>query len=273
MTTTTKPTGAAAMMLRGKANRSKDIGDLTRAADPNAPKPIDPAAVTGTDEERLAVFEAAIEEAKGTADATLKAARARFAIEAGTALRAIQDQHLYLLSHETFEQYIGKRWDMDRTRAYQLIEAAPVMLAMSKIFHTPPVESQARALVPAFRKDGEQGIREVHAIAQQQGVKVTAAVIKNAARSLGYVPEPAAAPDDVQVDVELLDSPEQAAKLVRAEQAVAALRSAQRQIRGTVLADAVAADPVRGGELAVEAEKLADEIGRLAVKAKVASRA
>src|SRR5207237_6337312 len=103
--------------------------------DPFAPQPVDPAAVTGSAEQRLAAFEAAIDRAKETAGTTLKAARARFVVEAGTALRAIRDEDggLYKVTHETFEDYITARWDMDRTRAYQLIDAAPVILVLSKI--------------------------------------------------------------------------------------------------------------------------------------------
>jgi hypothetical protein len=254
VSTTARPSGAAAMMLRGKAARSG--GAL-------------PAQAEGTDAERLASYEARIEAAKVDAESALKAARARFAIEAGTALAAIRDGALFRAGgHDTFESYIADRWDMDRTRAYQMIDAAPVMAAMSKIFYTPPVESHARALLPAFRAKGEEAIREVHAVVQQGDGKVTARTVRLAAEGLGYKPTP---PPGGRTTAEEKNDPtaaDQAAALVRLEQAVAALRAAHRGLRGTVMSAAVAADPVRGADLAREVQEIADELGRAAVAAR-----
>jgi hypothetical protein len=170
--------------------------------DPFTPRPIDPATVTGTAAERLTAFEAAMDRASEAAGQSLRAARARFCIEAGTALRAIHGDDLYRESGaETFEAYVKTRWGMSRSRAYQLIEAAPAMLAVSKILDTAPVESQALALAPVLQEHGENAAREVVTIAQQETGKVTAAAIKTTAGRLGYVPHPAPAPaaeDDPQ---------------------------------------------------------------------------
>ncbi|MFH8805262.1 hypothetical protein ACH4F6_37930 [Streptomyces sp. NPDC017936] len=236
-------------------------------ADPFAPHPVDPAAVTGTAEERLAAFEAAIDRAKETAGATLKAARARFVVEAGTALRAIRDEDggLYKVTHATFEEYIDGRWDMDRTRAYQLIDAAPVMLVMSKIFDTAPVESHARLLAPVLETHGEPAVREVFAAVRTAGEKVTAAALRDAADRLGYAPPQAPAAEDDGEDVSPAEhTPAQARALVRLEQGLAALRGAHRALRGRVVPNAVAADPVRGSELVAEVADLAAKISRLA---------
>jgi hypothetical protein len=232
--------------------------------DPFAPRPLDPAAVTGTDEQRLAAFEAAISEAQETAAGSLKAARARFVVEAGTALRAIRDDTLFRLTHETFEDYIRQRWDMDRTRAYQLIDAAPVMLVMSKIFDTAPVESQARALAPVLAAHGEVAVREVVAAARQSGDKVTVKAIRGAADRLNYLPPPAPAPAEGQPAEPVTEhTPEQARALVRLEQGLAALRGAHRALRGRVIADALEADPERGQVLAAQVRDLAGKIDRL----------
>jgi hypothetical protein len=234
--------------------------------DPFAPQPLDPAAVTGTAEEKLAAFERAIDEAKETAGRSLKAARARFVVEAGTALRAIRDEDggLYKVTHETFEEYITDRWEMDRTRAYQLIDAAPAMLVMSKIFDTAPVESQARVLAPVLDTHGPEALREVVAAVKTSGEKLTAASIKAAALRLRYIPEqpdhgPEEAPDDQQTE----HTPEQALAIVRLEQGLAALRVAHKQLRGTVVPDALAADHERGLELAAQVDDLAKKISRL----------
>ncbi|WP_143589847.1 hypothetical protein [Streptomyces africanus] len=232
--------------------------------DPFAPKPLDPAAVTGTAEERLAAFEQAIDQAQETAGRSLKAARARFVVEAGTALRAIRDEGLFKLSHETFDEYIAGRWDMDRSRAYQLIDAAPAMLVMSKIFDTPPVESQARMLGPVLDAHGEEAVREVVVAAKQAGPKVTAATLKAAALRLRYIPSQSdGEPEDEPTDPPTEHTPEQARAIVRLEQGLAALRVAHKALRGTVVTDALAADRERGLELARQVASIAAKIGRL----------
>lgn len=253
-------------VLRARHNPTPTFVEPAAPADPFAPKPLDPAAVTGTAEERLAAFEQAIDEAKETAGRSLKAARARFVVEAGTALRAIRDEGLFKVGHETFDAYITGRWDMDRTRAYQLIDAAPAMLVMSKIFDTAPVESQARTLAPVMEAHGETAVREVVAAVKQSGEKVTAAALKAAAVRMHYIPEqPATGPDDARTDDDPPDehTPEQARALVRLEQGLAALRGAHRALRGRVLADALDADPERGRVLAAQVRDLAGKIDRL----------
>jgi hypothetical protein len=261
-----------AAMLSARRRQSADgpsgawePSSAVAVTDPFAPQPIDPATVTGTAEERLAAFEAAIDRAKDTAGRTLKAARARFVVEAGTALRAIRDEDggLYKTAHATFEDYIDARWDMDRTRAYQLIDAAPVMLVMSKIFDTAPVESHARVLAPVYESHGEPAVREVHAAAKTSG-KVTADALREAADRLGYLRVPA---QPTAADREALPTEHtavQARALVRLEQGLAALRVAHRALRGRVIPDAVAADQAHGSELVAEVAELAGKISKLA---------
>ncbi|MFD8226866.1 hypothetical protein ACFV16_22140 [Streptomyces massasporeus] len=263
--------GGLADVLRARhANAERPGGPAATVAvvDPFAPKLLDPAAVSGTPEQRLAAFEAAIDEAKETAGHSLKAARARFVVEAGTALRAIRDEDggLYKVTHDRFEDYIRERWEMDRTRAYQLIDAAPAMLVMSKIFDTAPVESQARALAPVLEAHGEVAVREVVAAARQAGDKVTVKVIKEAADRLGYIPPQTSPGEDEQGTPDELPTehtPEQALAIVRLEQGLAALRVAHKALRGTVVTDALAADHERGLELAKQVADIAAKIGRL----------
>lgn len=250
-----------------RARHSTAAPVIPAQPDPFAPQPVDPAAVTGSAEQRLAAFEAAIDRAKETAGTTLKAARARFVVEAGTALRAIRDEDggLYKVTHATFDEYIGARWDMDRTRAYQLIDAAPVMLVMSKIFDTAPVESHARVLAPVLQGHGEPAVKEVFAAVRTTGEKVTAAAIREAADRLGYVLPPVP-PSEPEPDAPLPTghTPEQARALARLEQGLAALRGAHRALRGRVIPDAVRADYTRGSELVAEVASLAGKISRLA---------
>ncbi|WP_051705190.1 hypothetical protein [Streptomyces sp. NRRL S-455] len=245
--------------------RARHASATATTPDPFAPKVLDPATVTGTAEERLAAFEAAIDEAKEAASHSLKAARARFVVEAGTALRAIRDEDggLYKVTHETFEQYISDRWDMDRSRAYQLIDAAPTMNLLSKIFDTAPVESQARALAPVLEAHGEEAVREVVVAVKQAGAKVTAATIKEAAHRLHYIPAQTAEEDEGSADLPTEHTPQEALAIVRLEQGLAALRVAHKALRGTVVTDALEADHERGLELAKQVASLAAKIGRL----------
>lgn len=251
-------------------NTQKTNGeDQTLAvADPFAPRPVDPATIAGSAKERLAAFEAAIDQAKETAGHSLKAARARFVVEAGTALRAIRDEDggLYKVTHSTFEDYVTGRWEMDRVRAYQLINAALVMRTMWRAFDTAPVESHARLLAPVLASHGEVAVREVVAAVRTTGEKITAKMLREAVDRLGYVPAPAPAADDTDTDDDppTEHTPEQARALVRLEQGLAALRGAHRALRGRVIPDAVTADRVRGSELVGEIADLAAKISRLA---------
>jgi len=150
---------------------------------------VDPAAVTGSPAEQLAVYEAAIDAAHETARSTLAAAKARYVVEAGTALREIRDRGLYKLTHADLESYCEERHGITRARIYQIIDAAPVMIAMSKFLDTPLVESHARVLEPVMRAHGVDAARDLVAKAQENG-KVTAAALKQARRDAGYEPAP-----------------------------------------------------------------------------------
>lgn len=241
------------------------------AADPFTARPIDPATVTGTDAERLAVFERAIEQATEQAGESLRAAKARFAIEAGTALRAIQAGSLYLAAgHVSFEAYAKARWDMSRSRAYQLMDAAPVMAVVSKILDTAPVESQAVAVAPVLAQHGEDAVRKVMDAAREQSGKVTAAAIREQARRLGYIPEQDAEQGRQEPD----DDARAAAAVVKLHQAVTALQRVQRELNTGVLAlghrPRFAADAERCRELAQQAQAIAQGIAH---SAELAARA
>jgi hypothetical protein len=70
----------------------------------------------------------------------------------GAALKEIRDGKLYLLTHKNFGDYTSGRWDIDRTYAHRVIEAAEVVRLMlpsgNKKCPPPAIESHARALVP-----------------------------------------------------------------------------------------------------------------------------
>ena len=54
-------------------------------------------------------------------------------LEVGMALKEIRDQRLYRQQYDTFEEYVAKRWEMSRPRAYELCAASEVMADLSGI--------------------------------------------------------------------------------------------------------------------------------------------
>lgn len=52
-------------------------------------------------------------------------------LEVGQALAEIRDAKLYRASHDTFEDYCKARWDIGRSRAYELIDQATVVKAIT----------------------------------------------------------------------------------------------------------------------------------------------
>jgi hypothetical protein len=258
-----------AALLTGSRSRVASTTDnpLLPAAppDPFAARPIDPATVTGTDAERLAAFEAAMERATAAADENLRAARARFAIEAGTALRAIQADGLHRAAgHPSFDAYVKARWSMSRSRAYQLMDAAPVMAVVSKILDAAPVESQAVAVASVLELHGEDAVRKVVDQARQESGKVTAATLTATARRLGYIPEQ----DGQEEPHRTPQRPSGAAAVARLELAVDALRKSMSELHAGILSPAfVSEHPTeaeRCRELAREAARIADGIARAA---------
>lgn len=67
--------------------------------------------------------------------------------DVGMALREIRDTRLYRETHASFEAYCRERWQFERGRAYQLMDAAEVAANLPD--GAPPIlnEAQARELV------------------------------------------------------------------------------------------------------------------------------
>lgn len=67
--------------------------------------------------------------------------------EVGIALADIRDRKLYRAEHGTFEEYCQQRWQMTRSRAYQMIDAAGVVSTIvDTALPAPANEGQAREL-------------------------------------------------------------------------------------------------------------------------------
>ncbi len=54
-------------------------------------------------------------------------------LEVGMALKEIRDKRLYRQQYDTFAEYVAKRWEMSRPRAYELCAASEVMADLSGI--------------------------------------------------------------------------------------------------------------------------------------------
>jgi hypothetical protein len=114
-----------------------------------------------------------------TCEAALDNLRVAFAA-AGKALQVIRDARLYRDTHATFEAYVGERWDMSRPQAYRLIDAWPLAQRLSPMGDKLN-ERQVRELLPLAERHGQDAAAIVYqAVADADGVQVTAALLHGA---------------------------------------------------------------------------------------------
>jgi hypothetical protein len=103
---------------------------------------------------------------------------------AGKALQLIRDARLYRGTHETFEDYVVDRWDMQTSQAYRLIQAWPLAEILSPIGDKIN-EAQVRGLLPLAAQHGQDAALAVYqTVAETDGVRVTAAVLGDVVRIL-----------------------------------------------------------------------------------------
>lgn len=96
--------------------------------------------------------------------------------EVGLELRHIRDHKLYRQQYGTFDEYVEQRWEMDKRRAYQLIDAASVTEEMCTIVHILPArESQVR---PLLKLKGPEQRAEVWQRVIESGETITAKVVE-----------------------------------------------------------------------------------------------
>jgi len=87
-------------------------------------------------------------------------------IEVGQALMTIKEKRLYRISFKTFEDYCVERWSISKPRAYQLIDAANVIIGLSTTVDVlPESERQVRPLTslePEIQKEVWKEVVEIH---------------------------------------------------------------------------------------------------------------
>jgi hypothetical protein len=100
-------------------------------------------------------------------------------IEVGQALMTIKEKRLYRISFKTFEDYCIERWAISKPRAYQLIDAANVIIGLSTMVDVlPESERQVRPLTslePEIQKEVWKEVLETH------GENITAAKVQTVA--------------------------------------------------------------------------------------------
>jgi hypothetical protein len=130
-------------------------------------------------------------------------------VEVGNALAAIRQDKLYRERHQTFEAYCQERWDLGRSHACRLIDAASVVARLSPIGDVaeavilPATESQARPLTTVELEDVGDVWAEVveRAEVTEDGPVITARHVQTVvdnwkAADEPYVPEGDAKTDD-----------------------------------------------------------------------------
>ena len=116
-------------------------------------------------------------------EATIRQGLATF-VDVGNALLSIRDERLYRLEYETFEAYCRARWNMSRSRAHRLIEAAEVTGNLLPIGNTLPAnEAQARPMAQLAAE--QQRAAWAEAVERSDG-KPTAAVVEEVVREFNY---------------------------------------------------------------------------------------
>lgn len=96
-------------------------------------------------------------------------------------LAAIRDKQLYIGTHATFEAYCRERWNISKSRAYQLLEAADIKKNVHNCGQELPKltrESHARELGKAPREKQAEAWAEANKDGKPTAVKVEAAVKK-----------------------------------------------------------------------------------------------
>ncbi|MEV6098263.1 hypothetical protein [Nocardia sp. NPDC051981] len=97
---------------------------------------------------------------------------------AGRALQIVRDGRLYRADHATFDEYVEKRWDMQRSYAHKLIRAWPLASRLHPL--APAInEGQIRELLPVAAAHGEDAAVTVYTTLAAD-VKVTAGKLREA---------------------------------------------------------------------------------------------
>ena len=105
-------------------------------------------------------------------------------LEVGKSLMEINKRKLYRETHETFESFVSEKWGIQKSRAYQLMEAAEIKTELSTIGGdsiTDEItnERQLRELSKVGTEALPDIVEKIAAKCEAEGCKPTAKVIKS----------------------------------------------------------------------------------------------
>jgi hypothetical protein len=105
-------------------------------------------------------------------------------LEVGKSLMEINKRKLYRETHDTFESFVSERWGIQKSRAYQLMEAAEIKTELSTIGGdsiTDEItnERQLRELSKVGTEALPDIVEKIAAKCEAEGCKPTAKVIKS----------------------------------------------------------------------------------------------
>ncbi|WP_406236144.1 hypothetical protein [Nocardia sp. NBC_01009] len=175
---------------------------------------------------------------------------------AGRALQIVRDGRLYRDDHETFDEYVEQRWDMQRSYAHKLIRAWPLAARLHPLAPTIN-EGQVRELLPVAAEYGEDAAITIYTtVAGGADVKVTAGKLREAVALLPERYDEAVVVERLQAWLrgELpYDSHDRAADIFTAmESRLVALT--RRVVKGS------SGDPVAAREFAAKLRTIAEQI-------------
>lgn len=110
-------------------------------------------------------------------------------VAVGFALAEIRDKGLYREKGQTFEEYCQLFWDVNRVRAYQLIDSARVVENVKKFLQNsgsdkdipvPFNDSQARELSKLTPEEQVEVWQRLINLSRNSGIKITAKAVKKA---------------------------------------------------------------------------------------------
>jgi hypothetical protein len=105
-------------------------------------------------------------------------------LEVGKSLMEINKRKLYRETHDTFESFVSEKWGIQKSRAYQLMEAAEIKTELSTIGGDSITEEitnerQLRELSKVGTEALPDIVEKIAAKCEAEGCKPTAKVIKS----------------------------------------------------------------------------------------------
>ena len=114
----------------------------------------------------------------------------------GTALKQISAGNLYRATHATFEEFVKQRWNIGKSHAHRMMDAAEIHEELSPIGGSFPIvnEIKTERQLRELKRLGGEGVSEamekITEVCKETGKKPTAKVIEAVVREMLGKPEP-----------------------------------------------------------------------------------